>query len=425
MTTLALLLALLLTVGSWFAFARAAPVLRGGMLTMTFAFALWYWLPAVNVLVLHYAGAGSFAVPAAAATHAAWLVLGYQATMLLAQRGLARWCRIDEDEAARQLSPTLTWLGATVLLSSLALVFVRFDDPVLSMRILGGATSARDHLTFFNRSSGAAESLTKLWEILNLWTALFVLAAAVDARRLLGAAALMTIAALVVGFLGSGTRAVLLMAGFTVVAAATLRPATSVASRPSRLGLAVLAGLLLLAATALGGRFRDGIGPIVADTLLVNTDMLSETAFALDRLRGWQPARVADFVLTPFSFLLPRFLGVDKTTPEHLVVYNRIRAGYDIVHGEGNVFPGIVADFHLVWGGFAGAALFALFVIAVIAAVEAFGHGLAAGPVRRAWRIAVYAFLLVSVRNIQGSLVLVMLVGLIIAYSMQRLDRRA
>lgn len=427
MNIVALGLALGLMLASWWLFSTASLALRGGVLTINVGFALWYWLPALNVLVIGYTGAGSFAVPAAAAARAAWLVLGYHAAALAACRGLQQWTPPD-PKTTEAAPPPLTLLAGAILVSSVALVFVRFPGWHLALQILTGTASARDHLTFFNRSSGAVESLTKLWEILNLWAALFVLAAAAGARRLLGPPALLAAAAIVAGFLGSGTRSVLLMAIFTVGTAVALRPGGTGVARTPRTGIAAvaaLAALATLAATALAGRFKDGIVKVFADTLLVNTDMFSETAFVLARFPGYAPHRVGDFMLTPLTFLLPRFAGFAKSTPEHLIAYNRVRAGYDIVNGQGNVFPGIVGDFEMVFGGVAGAVLFALFIVAVIGAICLPGRALAPGATRRAWQVAVLAFVLVSLRNIQGSLVLVMLAGLALAWTVQRPGRRA
>ena len=426
MTVVALVLALGLMLASSRLFDATGPALRGGVLTINAGFALWYWLPGLNVLVIGYTGAGSFAVPATAAASAVWLVLGYHVAALAGCRGLQRWCKPDPEATAP--SPPLTLLASAILASSVALVFVRCPAPHLALQILTGTASARDHLTFFNRSSGAVESLTKLWEILNLWAALFVLAATAGTRRLLGPSALLAAAAIVAGFLGSGTRSVLLMAIFTVAAAVALRPSASGQPRPPRTGiaaLAALAGLAALAATALAGRFKDGIVKVFADTLLVNTDMFSETAFVLARFPGYAPHRVSDFMLTPLTFLLPRFAGFAKSTPEHLIAYNRVRAGYDIVNGQGNVFPGIVGDFQMVFGGVAGAVLFALFIVTVLIAIDLLGRTLAPGATRRAWQVAVFAFMLVSIRNIQGSLVLVMLAGLALAWLAQRPWRHA
>ncbi len=420
MAELALLAAVLLMAAS----ARLIglyPAVRATVIAVNFGFAFWYWLPALNVVLIHYLGDGSLPVAAWAVTRAAWIVLGYHAAALAGAGGAGlAFRRLREPAAGAPLSPPLR-LAVAVLASSVVLVFVRFGDPLLALRILGGLDPARDHMTFFNRSASVGESLLKLWEILNLWTALFVLGWAAARRALLGAASVLALAAIVIGFVGAGSRVDLLMAVFVVAAGLAGRTSASrrTTGRRTLVPMTAIALLGGLAAVALAARFRTGPGPLHAavNSLLVNNDMFSETAFVLMKFPGFDGGRAGDFLATPFSFLMPHFLGFTRAIPDHLVQFNRVRAGIDLLHGQGNVFPGIAGDFVMVFGALPGMAVFAGAMLVFTAALAALARSIPAAAPRLAYALACNGFLVASIRNTQGSLALVMLFGLGLAWA--------
>ena len=434
MAELALALAALLLILGW-RLGDARPPVRAAVLAVQCGFGFWYWLPAANVLLIHYYGDGSLPVARAAATAAAWRVLLFHAAALAALAVAVRLAAPERPVADRAGPPPA--LGVALLVSALLLVAVRFHDPRLVLRILAGAESARDHLTFFNRSASVAESLAKLWEVVNLWTACFVVGWSVTARRALGPAALAAAAAVVVGFLGSGARLDLLMAAFSAAAALPLRAAsgsrsarTPGAGAPRWRAAAVVAVLALPAGLAFAARFRAGPGPLhaLANSLLVNNDMFSETAFVLARLPGYAPRAPFDFLLTPFTYMLPHFLGFERAIPEHLVRFNMVRAGIDLVHGQGNVFPGIVGDYLLVFGAgagvWAGAGVFAGLLLLFTGALALWSRLVPRGAPSTGYLVATAALLLASIRNTQGSIVLLMIGGVLIANAAALLARR-
>lgn len=401
---------------------RGRPAARAAALAIALGFLFWYWLPAANIFWLGYTGPGSLAVPRPAAVAAAWLALAYHAAATAAVALAARWSLAETD--ARAAAPP-RWLGPLALASALAFAFVRFGDPRLTVAVLTAAESARDHLHFFNRSASVRESLEKLWEILTLWTALFALAWAADRRALAGVTGLAAAAAVVVLLLVSGARLTVLMAVFTVIAAVLMRPRGRAATLRWP---AVLAGggLAALVIAALAARFRDdGLASALAGSLLVNNDMLSETAFVLARFPGRVWGGAQDFLITPLTFLMPGFLGFDKAIPAHLIAFNRVRAGIDLLTGQGNVFPGIVGDFAMVFGAWAGVPVFAALILLFALFADGLARLLPDPAVRRAWLAALAAFLFVSLRNTQGSLVLVALAGLCAAWAVMLLRSRS
>lgn len=393
---------------------RGRPAARAVALAIGLGFLFWYWLPAANLFWLGYRGPGSLAVPQEALVRAAWLALAYHAAATAAV-GLA--ARLAYAEPQARSGPAPRWLGPLALASALAFAFVRFDDPRLTLAVLSTAESARDHLHFFNRSASVHESLEKLWEILTLWCALFALAWAADRRALAEIGGLAAAAAVVVLLLVSGARLTVLMALFAAVAALVLRPRGE-RGRAALPALLAAGGLAALIVAAVAARFREeGLARALAGSLLVNNDMLSETAFVLARFPGqvWGGAR--DFLVTPVSFMMPGFLGFDKAIPAHLIAFNKVRAGIDLLTGQGNVFPGIVGDFAMVFGPWRGVPLFAGLVLVFALLADALARGLPDPAVRRAWAAATAAFLFVSLRNTQGSLVLVALAGFCAAWA--------
>jgi hypothetical protein len=124
---------------------------------------------------------------------------------------------------------------------------------------------------------------------------------------------------------------------------------------------------------------------------------------------------VVDFFLTPFTYMMPTFLGFQKTIPTHLAAYNHLRAGIDIEYGEGNVFPGLVGDFWLLFGPWMPLP-FACFVVTFCIAQHYAANVIPNGRGRSAFELAALSYLFFCFRNITGALVLVLVLGLMILW---------
>jgi hypothetical protein len=396
-------------------------------------FIFWYWLPAMWTLNAPLTDGTAEGLTQDALDVSAWIVLAYHAAALLVLIA-SRKALTPMNKTYPADSIALKLPSAVVLISSIALLVVRFSNegPNVIFSLLVGLTSAREYMTFFNRSESAADSLLALWEIANVWAALFLLASHVLRARLLSASGVMASLALVICFLGSGTRSLVLMGIFVVMAGRLTRnrPAVAAMTQPL-LGKAASYwyGVLVLAIVAAVGlglsvRFDSESGGsdsnFLMDAVLSNNDMFRELAFAEAQLADYAPTNVTDFALTPFTFSLPGFLGFEKTIPDHLLYFNYHRAGIDLLHAQGNVFPGVIADFHMVFGA-SGPVWFALFLAAFLYAAKLASTFLPCSSVRLAFQITFLSYLLVSFRNIHGGLLLILVLGVVLAKLTARL----
>jgi hypothetical protein len=392
--------------------------------TTNLGFAFWYWLPAIRMLNVPPEDGFAADLAQSSLNASAWIVLAYHATALLVLLVASRSASASSIPG-RAFDLRLTTPSCAFLLSSIAALTVRYssEGPDLVLNLLLGLDSARFNMTFFNRSESAIESLLALWDIANIWAALFLMAAHVLRDRLSSAGGAMASLALVVCFLGSGTRSILLMGIFVVVACRLIRERPAGAARTqrtpasaSRYWYGALALVMLMTiALAISGRFNypERDSNFLVDSLFLHNDMFSELAFALSNLGDYSPASAVDFVLTPFTFMLPGFLGFEKSIPEHLLQFNYTRSGLDLVLGEGNFFPGIVADFHLVFGA-TGPLFFAAF-LAVFFYAANFASKLLPDPLARlAFQITFLSYMFTSIRNIHGGLALVLILGVVL-----------
>jgi len=229
--------------------------------------------------------------------------------------------------------------------------------------------------------------------------------------------------ALAVCFLGSGTRSILLMGIFVVIAGHLVRDRSADAARAQRARVSALRywyGVLALIilttiGLALSVRFESAGSDsnFLIDAVLNNNDMLRELAFTESQLADYSSPNVIDFVLTPLTFILPSFLGFEKAIPDHLLYFNYSRAGIDLVLGQGNVFPGIIADFHMVFGAL-GPILFSVFLITFFYVAKLTSTLLPNPLTRLTFQITFLSYLFISFRNIQGALLLVLILGVVL-----------
>jgi hypothetical protein len=120
------------------------------------------------------------------------------------------------------------------------------------------------------------------------------------------------------------------------------------------------------------------------------------------------------FLLVPFQFLMPTFLGFTRTVPPHLADYNLDRAGIDIIHGSGNVFPGIIADVYISYGILAPIVLglFTVFFLIIVASCTIKRNSTLVGV---SLYIVLLSYYFVSFRNVQSSLALLSLYSFFLA----------
>ena len=427
MGLVALALAVLAYVFAATLFPRGTP--RIAYLALVAGFGFWYWLPAANLLTVGFIGLDDFEITPAVDA-AAWLTLSYQVAAL-ALLALARPLFADRPTFSAAGAPPVALFAVLALGSAVVYLVTRFasqGDGVL-IELALGLTSAREGVTFTNRSSGIGESLRVLWEILTIWTGLFAFGWHVAQRRALSLPGSAALAAMTLMFVGTGTRAVLLQAIFVTVATVVLRaPAPAGTPRvpvARRLAAIVPAGVVAaLVGIGFSARFSAdtgyaAAGPLVsvASTFFVNNDMMRELAFTLDHMAP-MPEGARDYLLTPFTYLLPAFLGFQKSIPTHVIAYNQLRAGIDVEFGAGNVFPGIVADFRLAFGAW-GAPMLALFVTLFALAVDRLTRWIDDAQVRLAFGTAAFAYLFFSFRNVAGSLAMVLIFGIMVVRTLQ------
>jgi len=86
-------------------------------------------------------------------------------------------------------------------------------------------------------------------------------------------------------------------------------------------------------------------------TLDDTTDMFSETVYSLNLVPAshdfFRESVLVQFLVSP----IPRFAWPSKPTSQVIWFYTLHRWGIDIYEGGGNVFPGIVGQSYMSWGG--------------------------------------------------------------------------
>ena len=403
--------------------------------TLNLSFAFWYWLPAAQLLIapspeILYATQ----ITVASIRSATWLVLLYHFVAVFA------FLILKDLFDARPLQLTspvpLTAIAVMTMISSLLCFFIGFRELGVGQQlaILTARQSAREVLTFYNRSEGAGDSLLSLWQIFNTSFAVLLLAALTARRTVASAAMVMAGAALGVNFLASGTRTLLLMGMVAVMIGWQLRSHGGLgrwqraiqASRFRLIYLVLLAGVGSIAFYGVAARFAlsSANTNYVADSVINNNDMMRELAFVIDNMSTYvapdPSAERLTYTRTPFNTLMPSFLGFAKPLPYHLIVYNYSRAGIDLENEQGNVFPGIVGDFRLVFGG-AGPLLLSVFVLVLLYVIQLLAVPITDGGLRAGVYAVNLVIVFASFRNIQGHLAMVLIGTTALIWLMQHL----
>ena len=411
---------------AWFVWqsTERGTVFRGAVLGLTLSFCYWYFLPAVNVFLIGFETDQIEAGPAFV-RQAFLIAVAYMSAALLGLLVMFSSFRVptlgDSTQQASMYLPPVRRLqrqAFVTVLSALGLLASRFgtDGTELILQIVTGETSARANMEYYNVSSGILSSLDGLWEIINIASCTFLLCLCTTLRQSLGMTRNLAVLALLVMFVASGSRSMIVYALVAGLLARSMRPppTDSVAAGGKRGRWAPLAATVLLAAAAaaiasFGSRFENyefGMASAVLGMLFNHNDMLRELASVLSSLDQYRHAPFFDFALTPFTFLLPRFLGFDKDIPDHLVRYNLDRMGIDIRVDPGNYFPGLVADFLMVFGTWGGVIAFAAFACAVTVATAWLGRAVSHRVPATALAASTLGLLFVSFRNIPGSFAL-------------------
>jgi hypothetical protein len=425
----AIILGLATLPAAYQAFFRERGTAQIAFLAVAAALCFWYWSPAINLLTLGFLGTDIRSPTRESVVAATWLIFWYEVVLiaiLAAARPLLSplppLCRSDIDDRK------IDWLGYVALASAAGFLTARFarDGLGVLLDLAIGLASARDNASFYNRSEDAATSLLALWEIANIWIALVVIALMTWRRTLLSGPGIAALGAIAILFLASGTRAVLMQALFVIGMTVAVRgPAiTAIRRKANLVYLVPLFAIAGLAFSAFASRFRDTAGSggflTILDTLVVNPDMTRELAFVLDRMPNFLSQSAGPFVITPFAYALPRFLGFDRSMPEHLVAFNAIRGDIDLLFGQGNIFPGIIADFQMVFG-MAGAFLMGLFVAFHALVLDRVARLIPNLAQRGAFLTTCIAYMFFSFRNIGGMLFLVVVLGLATIYGANQL----
>jgi hypothetical protein len=302
------------------------------------------------------------------------------------------------------------------VLSTLGLFVIRFytygTDFVVGLFM--GLVSPREVMTFENFSSGASESLLALWDIINIFISVFYVAALTWQRQIMSARFVGACLIGVISFLSTGTRSVLLLMLSAGAIASICRPShiIEVPHRRRRvrplISFLLLGGLTLVAILSMVARFETNLDddPHSSSRLLINSvvghnDMFRELVYVMDRNFSSDYEGV-NFLMTPITFTMPSFLGFSKSIPSHLADFNMDRAGINIVHGSGNVFPGLLGDTFMCFGRMAPIVLLAFWGI-VIAAFVLVTTCFRNSSISKALLISLLCYYFISFRNVQGS----------------------
>ena len=416
-----------------FLYYRTHPVARSLTAAIVFGIFYWYLLPGfIFLLDAEIRGVDSYLLRSSSITlHSFWLI-NFSLALLLLLPGVASiTCRL-RYRALKQELLNFSENGVDKLLlvtaiSSVSLLVMRFAElgPGFALQLIIGLTSAREVMRFENTSGSVAESLFALWEILTVFSSIFLATTYVWLRRAMSMRFVLACLSVVLVFASNGTRSVLLLLVFSLIAALFSRPSSPRSSarhastlRKRRRLLPVLAavGLCVVVSMNIIARFANDSSQsehILLNSVASHNDMFRELLFSItnaDRYQadGWL------LLQTPLTFAMPSFLGFSKTIPTHLVDFNFDRAGIDLLQGAGNVFPGLIADMYLCFGNFGPivqAALSAIFMILLWHVTlkknkSAVGGGLF---------ITLLAYYVISFRNMQGSFVVLLVVAFLLS----------
>jgi hypothetical protein len=395
-------------------------------LCMIIAFAFWYWMPALYVINMLHLNENIDQIDSDQILDTINLVMIYYIAVIIMTTALLKdvFKRVAIEDNSRMSESRLTVASIVVFGSAVGFIVFRFLDQGTNLitDIITGIMSARDYLTYFNRSEDAVDSLVALWEILTICCSLYLFTIHSLRGRLASISGNLSLAALAIMFSSSGTRSILLMAFFClfITKSIRIRVRSSIHSLKTRIisanhaGIALSIIIVVFISLSYMVRFeRDkmDVADVVVSSTLSNNDMFTELAFVLSDMKGYNDGSVTDFLFTPFSFMFPSFLGFDKNIPAHLVDFNLSRGKIDLLNEEGNVFPGIIGDFHLNFGILGPIAL-AFFIYVVVYCLAKITNSICDPILSLAFIVTFMSYLFISFRNIQGSLALVLLLGI-------------
>lgn len=395
-------------------------------LCIIISFVFWYWMPALYVINMQHFNENMDQIDSSQLLDTVYIVTLYYIVTIIVTTTILKdvFNKFAIDDKNNISESRLTIASILVFVLALGFLSIRYLNQgtnIITDLILG-LLSAREKLTFFNKSQDAIASMVALWEILTICCSLYIFTIHSLRGRLLSISGNLSLAAIAIMFTASGTRSILLMTIFClfVTKFRRLKSRLSINSNKNRLlsfyNLGPVLSIFIVVFISLSymARFereKMDVGEIVLSSTLSNNDMFTELAFVLSDMKGYKNDDVSVFLFTPVSFMFPSFLGFDKSIPAHLVDYNLSRSGIDLLTDEGNVFPGIIADFHLNFG-LLGPITLSIFIVVVIYCLAKITNRTRDTTLRFAFIVTFLSYIFISFRNIQGSLALVLLMGI-------------
>jgi len=396
---------------AWPLFSRE-PTARLTFLTVHLALAYWYWLPAANVLFVGQLGPENVIPDLQIAREAVWTVLIYQLSAIGALGALVLLFPERFKVAASARLPALA-LGSLAFVGAGAFLgwSFRTEGIGLWLQLLTGRTSARELIDYYNFSTSIEQSLRALLEVVTVFLALVVLAHASLERQMGRIASVLGVLGITLVVVATGTRSPVLMAIFVVIlgrlSGQALPPGPAKRRRAHFALSAIVAAAIPIALTLSIRAAKTGMGDPVLSMVLVNNDMFRELVYVKSQMADFRQGNPVDFLLVPFTYMLPSFLGFVRQIPEHLLAFNGARANIDLILGSGNVFPGLIADNVLVFGS-AGPLWFAASIVGFTLALRMLRNIAPIGTAGVAIQVAASGFLFFSFRNVHPGLALVL-----------------
>lgn len=419
-----LFLAALISGAAWFAY-QSQPARRLYASAILIGMIYWYILPGSMFTAGLAAGTRDlYLLRDQNSVLAAMLIVLSSLALMLLTPSLLRPNFGRFQEAGLRVNRHIRSLAGVALVSAILILVLSFAEFGLSIMfsVLSGEETARSLMSFDNRSSGLAQSLIALLQIITAFTSVFCIAFVTINRQFNSSIAFMAFTALVLLLISTGTRSFLLMGLFVIIVGLVCRSSRETPNqasvrprRPRVVFFAINISIAIMAIISIYARFRDNV--IERDELLLNSvsshnDMFRELIFILSTGREYSRDMLS-YLLTPVSFALPSFLGFEKSIPSHLVDFNLIRANIDLIHGQGNVFPGLIGDAYILTGAFAPIFIMAVTLIMFSIfqlSVERRKNSVIELPLL----CALLSYFFISLRNLQGSLLIVVTISILL-----------
>lgn len=418
-----LLLSCLIAVGAFLAYRRQ-PIRSIYATAILMGMFYWYVLPGSIFLAGMAAGQRDLYLlqDRRAVTAAILIVLISLALMLVLPRlfsGERLECRGVSSGTIRSVR---NLARANLLVACVFFVtsFYQFG-PAIMLKLLQGGSTARLLMNFQNQSMGVTQSLLSLMQIVITFTSLFCIGLLLIARKSSTGSFFLSLVVIVILLVSTGTRSILLMAVFVMFMCFFYRPTSQTPKtsllvvkyrRLPSIALNFLVGALSI--SVMIARFRESpseLEELLLSSISSHNDMFRELIFTLGSDSSTDG--LSAFLLTPVSFAMPSFLGFEKSIPMHLVEFNSKRAGIDLILGEGNVFPGLLGDAYLLTGVFAPLLVVCLTAV-IFSAFNCIIFRDKTDPIRVSLLISLLAHFFISIRNVQGSLLIVLLLAFVI-----------